>query len=109
MNLNDGIHDVMDRKGKYRGRALEEFDNGIVALRFAKVAAVPDAIFDEQRGDALGIVVVVAKGTVTRLELFDILDVFQSLCSCSQFFDIRHVRFHRTLWCCRRALSESKS
>ena len=69
----------MHGKGHQLAGAGKEFPDGLAALGIAQDAAVPDGILGKQRGQFLGVVVVVAGRGVARFELLDILDVRQSL------------------------------
>src|SRR5271155_5188699 len=60
----------------------------------ADAGAFPDAVVRKERSDHPGIVIVVADGTVARLELFDRLEVFENG---DAFFEFRNIHVQAPL------------
>src|SRR5580693_2399948 len=88
LHLNNGVHDVMLRETDPLLEALEQRPDGGVSLMTSDVGALPDAILDEQRRNLVGIVIVVADGAVTRLQL---LDRFGVLAQRDALFEFRYI------------------
>jgi hypothetical protein len=64
------------------------------------VGALPDSVFGEQRRDHVGIMIIVADCTVTGLEFFDRLDVFENRNPLLQFFSSHGLTSALLLRCC---------
>lgn len=69
----------MDRERKNAGCPLKEAPNGFSSFEPAERWAFPEGVFGKKGGDAVRVVLGVAQGGVTRLEVTDRLGVFQSL------------------------------
>ena len=92
VHLNNGVHDVVDRKRKNFSRALKEGTDGLTAFVLAKFSAIPDRVLGKQFGNAVRIVLIVAQGTVAGLELFDGFNALQGLNALGEIVSV-HVCF----------------
>ena len=84
IDVHNRIHNHVLRKANKLLEALEQLADGGMALRFPKVAAFPNAVFDEQGGDGVRIVVIITDRAIAR---FQFLDRFPVLDPCKPFFE----------------------
>ncbi len=77
IDLDARVEDIVLREADQLLKALEQLANRVVTLGLAEIAALPDAVLDEDFRDSVRIVIVVADIAIERLQLLDRLDIFE--------------------------------
>src|SRR5262249_18006216 len=79
LHVNLPIEAVVDRKGEEPRGAAEERPDRVTAFKPPEALAFPHRVLREERGKAIGVVLVITVGRVARLEVTDGVHIFQSL------------------------------
>src|SRR6266704_5923041 len=78
INVDDRIHHHVLGEANELLEGLKQLANSGMALCFPEVSPFPYAVFDEQRRDAVWIMIIVADLAVTRFQLLDGLKVLDT-------------------------------
>src|SRR6266436_5157313 len=95
LHVDDGVHDVMNRKLEGLRGAFEKRPDGFASFEFANTSALPYRIFRVEGRDSVRVIVGIAVVAVLMLQLFDRFDVLDQLNPLFQIVDA-----HFTLLLC---------
>ncbi len=95
LHVNLAIETIVDRKGKEPRGTPEELPDRVPSFKPAQALAFPHCVLGEERGNGIGVVLVIAIRRIPRLEVTDGVHVFQGL---HPLFELGQASHINVLW-----------